>query len=282
MVDEYQKFLDDENQFSEINKNQSSLNSVPKMSIKEKDHYFCKECKTFHLIKIIDLHTIKIICKDREIDSKDFMANILKEENLDIYQFCLFHKGYKKIGFCSECKSDLCQECIKLEDCKNNKNHSFVKYEIKDKEISYKEKFISDYFLKKFEYSQKSNKGTFEGSEKKSEQNISEENKYLQIENSNQELKVSQEKNLSEFLDITSLKDIFDIIKKSKEKMPSYNHYENIINIYHFLCDKLELKYYSFSNNQAKIRLFGEKFIKNNKNKCSVMINNELKKIEDC
>ena len=282
MEDEYQKFLDREVQISEINKNQSSENSVPKMSIKEKDHYFCKECKTFHLIKIINLHTIKIICKDKEIDSKDFLRNILNEENLNIYQFCLFHKEYKKIGFCSECKSDLCQECIKLKDCKNNKNHSFEEYEIKNKEISYKEKFISDYFLKKVEYNQKSNKGTFEGSEKKSEQNISEKISYIEMEN-NKEVKVAQEKNLSECIeDVISLKSIFDLIKKSKEKMQSYSHYENIINIYHFLCDKLKLKYFSYSNNQTKIRLFGEIFIKNNINKCSVLINNELKKIEDC
>jgi len=47
------------------------------------------------------------------------------------------------------------------------------------------------------------------------------------------------------------------------------------------LCDKLKLKYFTHNNN-ASIRLFGENFIKNNINKCSVIINNELKKIEDC
>lgn len=277
-MDDYLNMIEIVNQSSEINGETNSKNSLTKISIKGKGHYMCKECETFHLIKIIDKKTIKIICKEREIDSNDFFSNIPNEENLDKYQFCQLHNENKKIGICSECKRDLCLECINLEDCKNKGSHTFVDFNTKNDEIAYKEKFISDFYDEKVGYNKKTKRGTFNESEKKSEQNISEENKYLQIENNNQELKVSQEKNLSEFLDITSLKDIFDIIKKSKEKMPSYNHYENIINIYHFLCDKLELKYYSFSNNQAKIRLFGEKFIKNNKNKCSVMINNQLKK----
>ena len=287
-MEEYQKHFDSENQnnleneLSGIEMNPSS-NSVTKMSIKGKDHYLCKDCKAFHLIKILELNEIKIICKENEIDSNNFLSsNILNEKSLDIFQFCLLHKKYKKIGFCSECKSDLCQECIKLKNCKNNQSHSYIDFKTKDKEISYKEKFITDYFEKKKEYNKKTNRDAFEESEKKSEQNKSEKIEYIELEN-NQEVKKIQVKNFTESIgDAVTLKYIFDIIKKSKEKMPCYKHYENIINIYHFICDKLKLKYYSYSNNQTKIRLFGKIFIKNNKNKCSVMINNELKKLEDC
>ena len=287
-MEEYQNHLDSENhnnlenEISEIEMNPSS-NSVTKMSIKGKVHYLCKDCKAFHLIKILKLNEIRIICKEKEIDSNNFLStNILKEENLDIFQFCLLHKKYKKIGFCSECKSDLCQECIKLKNCKNNQSHSYIDFKTKDKEISYKEKFITDYFDKKKEYNKKTNRDAFEESEKKSEQNKSEKIEYIELEN-NQEVKKIQVKNFTESIgDAVTLEYIFDIIEKSKEKMPCYKHYENIIIIYHFICDKLKLKYYSYSNNQTKIRLFGEIFIKNNKNKCSVMINNELKKLEDC
>ena len=279
---EYQMDLDLQNELSEIDKHDPSSNSATKISIKDKEHYLCKDCKTFHLIDIFSLDTIKILCNKKEIDSKDLASNILKEENLDIYQFCQNHKGYKKIGFCSECKSDLCQECIKLKNCKNNQNHSYIDFKTKDKEISNKENFISDYFDKKIEYNKKTNRDRFEGSEKKSEENISEKIEFIEMEN-NQEVKKIQVKNLTESIeDIVSLKGMFDLIEKSKEKIPCYTHYENIIKIYHFLCDKLKLKYYSFSNNQTKIRLFGEIFIKNNINKCSVMINNKLKKLEDC
>ena len=279
-MDEYLSHYS-ENQDSEIPKNSSS-NLATKISIKDKEHYLCKDCKTFHLIDIFSLNTIKILCNKKEIDSKDLASNILKEENLDSYQFCLIHTGYKKIGFCSECKSDLCQECIKLKNCKNNQNHSYIDFKTKDKEISNKENFISDYFDKKIEYNKKTNRDRFEGSEKKSEENISEKIEFIEMEN-NQEVKKIQVKNLTESIeDIVSLKGMFDLIEKSKEKIPCYTHYENIIKIYHFLCDKLKLKYYSFSNNQTKIRLFGEIFIKNNINKCSVMINNKLKKLEDC
>ena len=233
-MDEYLSHYS-ENQDSEIPKNSSS-NLATKISIKDKEHYLCKDCKTFHLIDIFSLDTIKIKCnkKEIEIDSKDLASNILKEENLDIYQFCLNHKGYKKIGFCSECKSDLCQECIKLKNCKNNQNHSYIDFKTKDKEISNKENFISDYFDKKIEYNKKTNRDRFEGSEKKSEQNISEKIEFIEMEN-NQEVKKIQVKNLTESIeDIVSLKGMFDLIEKSKEKIPCYTHYENIIKIYHF------------------------------------------------
>ena len=279
-MDEYLSHYS-ENQDSEIPKNSSS-NLATKISIKDKEHYLCKDCKTFHLIDIFSLNTIKILCNKKKIDSKDLASNILKEENLDSYQFCLIHTGYKKIGFCSECKSDLCQECIKLKNCKNNQNHSYIDFKTKDKEISNKEQFISDFFDKKIEYNKNINRDRFEESEKKSEQNISEKIEFIEMEN-NQEVKKIQVKNLTESIeDIVSLKGMFDLIEKSKEKIPCYTHYENIIKIYHFLCDKLKLKYCSYSNNQTKIRLFGETFIKNNINKCSVMINNKLKKLEDC
>ena len=122
-MEEYQNALELQNQDSEIPKNSSS-NLATKISIKETEHYLCKDCKTFHLIDIFKLDTIKIkiLCDKKEIYSKDLTSNILKVENLDIYQFCQLHTGYKKIGFCSECKSDLCQECIKLKNCKNNQN----------------------------------------------------------------------------------------------------------------------------------------------------------------
>ena len=42
------------------------------------------------------------------------------------------------------------------------------------------------------------------------------------------------------------------------------------------------MHYDCLGNNKKIIRLFGEQFIKNNINKCSVIINNRLKKLEDC
>ena len=82
--------------------------------------------------------------------------------------------------------------------------------------------------------------------------------------------------------DLVSLCQFLEALKYSKEKIPSYIHYQNIINIYHYLYDKLKIHYHCFSNKTTKIRLFGRIFIKNNRNKCSVIIDNELKKIEAC
>jgi len=243
---------------------------------KGKKHYLCSECKTLHLIKIDEHKKIKIECKKNGlIKLEDFLSNnILISENIDIFKKCLFHRS-EKIGFCPKCKKDLCQKCKEENDCKNNQRHEFIDFKRKNEEISKKEKFIL-YALKMKD--KKSKTENFYTSEK-----LSEEKQYIKIEGNENEIIISKSKGVTECLEeLDELRIFIDTLTNTKDSIPSYINYENIIILYHFFCDKLDLYYYSQSNNQARIRLFGEKFIKNNINKCSVMINNEIKKIEDC
>ena len=262
MIEDYNTDLPDnlDLPYSIENKNSSTFtNENVFTGNKEKKHYLCSECKTLHLIKINE-EKIIIECK-RKIDLEDFLSNnILNSENLENYKFCQIHKENEKIGFCLKCKKDLCQNCKEVNDCENKQAHNFVEFKEKNDEINKKVKFI----LYALDEKDKYNKTTKSKNSQLS--SISENNKGVT-------------ESIGELVD---LKLFIKSLMNSKEKIPSCIHYENIINIYHYLCDKLKLSYSNKDNNQTKIRLFGYKFIKNNINKCSVIINNKLKKIEDC
>ena len=259
-----------------IGKNSSSMQSEDVITLTSgKKHYLCNKCKSFHLIKI-DEGKIVIDCnKNEKIKLGQFLLNnILNIENLEIFKLCLIHKS-EKIGFCSKCKKDLCQKCKEVKDCENNKSHNFLDFKTKNEKISKKEKFILSALKKKDiqpKIENSSNPGTL---------NISEKTKFIKVDE--KEIKILEKKSVTECLEELSDIPLFmKTLMNSKENIPSYIHYENINILYHFFCDKLKLYYYSYSNNQTRIRLFGDQFIKNNINNCSVMINNELKKIEDC
>jgi len=228
---------------------------------KELKHYLCHECKTLHLINFNEGKFI-IECK-RKIDLEHFLSNnILNLENLDDYKYCQTHKESEKIGFCLICKKDLCQKCKEENDCENNQGHKLIEFDKKKEEISKKGNFIIDALKEK----------------EKDKYNKTTKSKNSQISSINDNGKEFTE-SIEELVYLTRF---MKALMNSKDKIPSYIHYQNIINIYHYLCDQLKLNYKKKNENQIKIRLFGYKFIKNNINKCSVKINEELKKIEDC
>ena len=278
---------------SSIGKEKSSSiseneNNILISNLKDKNHYLCKECKALHLIKMVyeekkdnenksskeekkvneqKIYIEKIVIECNKKGKIDLDKYLVDEpiENFDNYKFCQTHKENEKIGFCLKCEKDLCEKCKEVNDCENKQSHKFMKFEEKKEEIRNKEKFISEVLEKKY----------IEEIKPKSEASHPQKN--------------SGNNNFTEKIGyLDSLYHFYKALENSKDKIPSYMHYENIINIYHFLCDKLKIKYHCSSNKKTKktkktkIRLFGEIFIENNKNKCSVIINNELKKIEDC
>ena len=242
--------------------------------IKEKNHYLCNECKSLHLINFIYEEKkvneekrgieekIIIECdKKGKIDLDKFLADVPFLEDLDNYKYCEIHKdkNYEKIGFCSKCKKDLCQKCKEENACKDEEKHSFEEFTKKNEEIREKENLISKDLKNKYYDFRTTKNERSQKSEEKSGTNIITET----------------------LVDLVSLCKFLEALENSKAKIPSYIHYQNIINIYNYLYKKIKIKY-CFSNKTTKIRLFGERFIENNRNKCSVIIDNELKKIEEC
>ena len=261
---------------SSIGEQSSPLNSeVENTNVKdimEKNHYLCKECKTLHLLNIIYEEKkanekieieekIIIECnKKGKINLDKFLEDISNLENLDNYKLCQTHKENEIIGFCQKCKKNLCLECKEENDCTKEGKHSFKDFKKKNEEISKKEEIILEILREEYYYIKKTKNGSFMNSQKSNGTTISFES----------------------HLDLLPLCQFIKALKNSKEKIPSYIHYQNIINIYNYLYSKLKIKYHCFNNNKANIRLFGEIFIQNNRNLCYVKINNELKRIENC
>ena len=89
-----------------------------------------------------------------------------------------------------------------------------------------------------------------------------------------------QQKTESDFGLIGELKDLIFTIASDSKICRSYIHYENIRYFNCYFSEKLELEYYSYDNeSELNIRLFGEQFVKNNKDKCSLLINGEFQNL---
>ena len=237
-------------------------------SLKDKNHYLCKECKTLHLIKIIyeeQKVNVEKVVNEKKVNSEvestieERIINekkiIIKEkiviecnkrgkidldkyltdepiENFDNYKFCQTHKENEIIGFCSKCKQNLCEKCNEVNNCENKQGHKLMEFEEKNEEIRKKEKFISEVLEKKYDDDIKT-----------------------KTEKSQSRKSIGSNYFTETIGNLESLYYFNKALGKSKDKIPSYIHYENIINIYHYLCDKLKINYYCSSNNKTKIRL---------------------------
>jgi len=176
IINEYIKYLDRPfgPNYSSIPKQSSDSNfiSEDENSIKVKNNYLCKECKTLHLLniiyeekkvneEIIIEEKISIECnKKGKIRLDIFLSDVSNLDNFDNYKFCQTHKENEKIGFCSKCKKDLCQKCKEVNDCEKNQRHIFEEFKRKKEEISEKEKFILDVLYKKYNNAKKTKNET--------------------------------------------------------------------------------------------------------------------------
>lgn len=71
---------------------------------------------------------------------------------------------------------------------------------------------------------------------------------------------------------VLNIQDLKEIILFCKDKFPNYSHYLNLENIYFYLLEKLEIKYYSYINqSKATIKIYGKHFVEKNKNNCSLI-----------
>ena len=214
----------------------------------------------------------------------------ISEEEVKENNICKIHKDDKREfkGFCSNCKQNLCESCLTINsNCpkNNNNNHSIIKFDSLKNEIKSIMKKLNDYFTKENfdeENIKKTIKNFFGSSiSQKSEENKSNiKSEIVDIKtvkgDGNNVLIEKGEKKID--LDLML---IISIVLNDEKKFPNYKHYENIKNLYHIICDKLIIKYYSYNNDKTNIRLFGERFIKKNENKCSVLIENKIYKLSE-
>jgi surface protein len=202
----------------------------------------------------VNKEKIKIECKENtgsEI-SLDIVLNYLitsiKQEKIEKIAEKLNCKAHKKqfAYYCQNCKLNLCEDCNKPHKCsKDSKDIKIVSFNELNKESEIKEAYIKEYF-----------------------------NKFMNKSIKNQENHTVLKKEI-----ILYLPKIYNAVTFSKENFPNYAHFFNIDKIYlHLLDNRIEIKY--LTKNEQKIRVFGKKFVENNRNKITLIIDG--KELELC
>lgn len=154
--------------------------STEKLVIFPCEHNICENCLFKYLISTnfmdIGLSSIKIICPKckegkMEIYLDDYinlLNNLLNQKNPNLRRqddkksnniFCATHKDKNIVKYCPECKSDLCEKCIKEIHERYNPNHRLIN--INDKNIKNKKEILienikkNNYYLNDLQVSQK-------------------------------------------------------------------------------------------------------------------------------
>ena len=278
--DIYSHKLENNGNLSNVDKNQSSTKTFYNKEEYQNKHYICQDCSAFPLIKlsINKDKTIKLNLKcenhKEEIDLKTYVDRINKNNtNLDLHphQYCKNpnHKDEIFLNACLKCKMNLCSECSKSHK-EQYKDHILIKLDDLQKETI---NIIE--ILKTFLYN-----NIFPNENKKDYNSMSNKSFTEGLEALKNQPKTESEYDIDTLRNLTNL--VFIIISDS-ETWHSYNHYENLKNLNSLFGEKLDLEYYSYENeSETKIRLFGEQFVKKNKDKCSVLINDEFKGLSEC
>ena len=277
--------------------NSNNTNSLFEINLFKKNNpkiYICKNCNIFPKIKIIDENTISQCCKDEDNTIKKLdkmlkynMTEINSEEHKLKLQKETGCNQHSKIFqcYCNKCEKNLCEECYNIcsEDIDHkmdtNSENIFLHFDILEKKIKYKEEYIINSLYNLFERDNKINQNKSNNNKKniqgfevpKLKQN--EIINKIEDENGNPAGEI-REKSLGSYYDYTNLIELIEILIYNKKFFPNYSHYLNISNFYDYLCEKLEIEYYSYlDQSEQDIRIFGNEFVENNKNNCHLIIN---------
>ena len=290
--------------------NPSSIREFPEEDyssfsrIIKESHYLCRNCHYFPrlFIKNKENKIIVIInCEDSEKEERsleEYMKFKITEGNIDEYMNCICCNNQSSKYFCTDGKTNMCEDCYK----KHNQRDNFKTFEYLDNEIKKEEEFIKGIIAYNHKNLEKINeKNTVQDfdnySKNKNEnknENIINSNviKLVKIDESHLGKVVieSQKQKFEKFINSYEFKlnDLIEIIYKDKKNYPNYIHYENILNIYYFFCEKIGIEYNfeNYKNNndnktEIKIRIFGKSFVKNNKDKCIIFIDNKKEKLKE-
>ena len=267
------------------------------------DYHFlskkCSKCSKYIEINSISKEKITIVCSCKDCNKEIYFTNLWEnlmelnvEENANEKLKCKIHKK-ELMYYCKKCEEHFCIECP--DECLRN-NHEILelKLDIQSiKKIKYIEKKIKD--NKNIDISNKYNSFSLESNNiilqnnNKKEDNINlKKNNNIYINNS-KEIINNNDGNFS----FNSLEkdnnfgyfDFCSIIIKDFYDYPNYfninniHFIENFITYYYDKYNEIKLKY-TFNkeilNNNYNIKLFGEKFVNNNKDNCFLVINGNI------
>ena len=192
-----------------------------------------------------------------------------KEHLLIDYELnnCLCNEhGERNISYCKECYMNLCSQC----QSEHNKNHNYYSL---DKLIANEENNINELRINidKLKYEikdiiDKFNK-VIDNLEKYYNLNKDIITNYNNINNKNYQVLMNIN-NIKIYNEIV-IKDINEIINENKIE----NKIKNIFNIYNKMTTTKEIKIIYKIGEEDKIRIFGDEFVKNNKDNFQMIIN---------
>ena len=259
-------------------------------------HYLCQKCNTVPKISILDNFKLKVECKCKDLSNKDILLKEFSKYLIDKKNFkkenfkCQIHKK-KFYLYCKYCKKNLCFVCQREISCIKEEHQ--LEYNIKPKEFNiiekikkYVEEIIKRINLKSMCKEQNSNSNNFS--------DIYSGDSIVMIKEDDNDSKIYLNRNKNK------IQDIFELISESEQdesyiedylyilliilndysNYPNHQHYDNISNIVNFLYNYyltnnyLILKYKYDS--QETIKIFGKKFVFNNKDNCYLKINGQF------
>jgi len=254
-----------------------------KKLLKEKKKIIEEEDPKINEIKEEDKNSI---APPTPLSSKDIRANEINEkEEENLYSTkCEKHKMQQYSSYCLNCKKNLCSECEMNHNLfrKNNDTHKIMHfYEILSNNDEYIEKLrgnIKDFRHKidllKIELSKLTNIINSVINNFEIYYNI-----YYDLI-SNYEI---VERNYHILKNIKNIKfsEIFNDLDNIINEGHFYKKFEKTFEIYNKMSCQSEITLQYCPDTAKKIKLFGQKFIINNKTKCKLVINNTLYEIFD-
>jgi len=250
-------------------------------------HYLCKECLKFPKMIFLENQTVKLICDckncNKEIEIQDifsYFSNTLIENNTNQNIICLEHNE-KFAYYCTKCQRHLCLDCS--ENCDKKKH--FLLDLIYDRKTRKRIKKILSPIKEKYLKYIKHNDEIGESEE--NSHFLSDSNETILIDFKNNCYKKNNNKNINSKENFSLIEEaneeyfikLFIIIINDYKNFPNYNHIKNIANIellldYFYLNKNNEIKLtYKNNNDINNLKIFGDKFIKNNKDNFILIIN---------
>lgn len=300
----YLEYFNNENneiigvQLSSINQSQTSLENS--------SHYLCKECFNFPSINFLEEDILEIHCPShnftKSVSIKDAHTILVYNDKSNLEKFnlnCKMHKKSKMYFYCKICKKSLCEDC--LDFCEKEK------HEIK--EVNERTKIELNKIIKEIKNSslyKNFNQNPFQTELNMDKESFSKGNNTIKLtrdKNDNKKLIIKNNEkesngglNTSDFANLNISNNsiesnnlhyfiLFQIVFNDYKHFPDYFHINNIHKIYEKYnnikkVDKNEIILIYKVENKRYVKLLGKKFIENNRDKCTLIIDNEEKEKE--
>ena len=257
----------------------SGLNSTKKDFENFVAGYKCNQCKEFPIIFFFEDDTIEIKCCQVQIVTvREYLKSINK--NLIEDKKCKCEEKFE--SYCFKCKINICKKC-KINVHKDHKTKDFETIEKEDNIQELKKEIEAIRGVEKIEinpYIIKNNKDECVKQNRHIKENM--------IYDSEDFEKGKDPLNPNKDLELTpEYIHIIDIILYHMNNCnPNYSHFSNLKNIYTFLKIRKKNKLFiEYNNTNEKgqngiIRIFGENFVKNNKDNCGIVFNQKMEELK--